>query len=597
MWYGPDGDVQSHKAFRNYQRSIKLLCAFVLPCFVADGAFKIWWFTSEGTQIPYFKIIYLSDVVECILQMCSWLYRTSIFFLVCILFRLICYPQILRLEDFAQVFEKEYDVASILVEHLKIRRTLRIISHRFRALIILSTLILVTASQFASLLVTLESCSDVNISTGGELAINRDILAAVDVCINANVGFEIAKFDKHLQIAWRSGCEASAMLSKSCNAAQHSALGELDPPDTNAEHAKILSKRSLQPMTAFVGLVVIRAKTNKVITQRVHPIFTPLAIVQNVKPGSTMKVFELCNPIYTDGVDLMGMCSPTRPSVTIKDILATVDVRVDGNAGIEIAKFGKLPGFPNIHRQRMCSRLEALANRLAVWLRSSGNSVQVLRPSATLCARPGSSTHHKRLACQDPPHGFVALHDRVRGASRDQGQHQQRIYWLQSMSGSMVMPEFRSQRSGSSLAFAILTGNDCAADLKHSQIAWRSGCEAAAILSKSFAPAQHSALGVVASPVTNGRHSMILPMASLHWMTAFVGLVVIIHTWVNGYPNTDLAKQGELPSSLHLNSHGWRSPFEALAEVLAVKARSGAQVQGLNSLAARSSDATSTQQE
>ncbi|KAK2992216.1 hypothetical protein RJ640_005703 [Escallonia rubra] len=179
----------SEKARHGYtqqlHRSIKLLCAFVLPCFVADSAYKIWWFTSGGTQIPYFKIIYLSDVFACTLLMCSWLYRTSIFFLVCVLFRLICYLQILRLEDFAQVFEKESDVASILVEHLKIRRTLRIISHRFRAFI-LSTLILVTASQFASLLVTLEYSSDVNISTGGELALcSVTLVTGLFICLRS----------------------------------------------------------------------------------------------------------------------------------------------------------------------------------------------------------------------------------------------------------------------------------------------------------------------------------------------------------------------------------------------------------------------------
>lgn len=153
------------------QRSLKLLSAFVLPCFLADCAYKIWWFASGGTQIPYFYNVYLSNTIVCILLLSSWLYRTSITFLVCVLFRLICYLQILRLEDYAKVFEEESDVASILIEHLKIRRNLRIISHRFRVFI-LCTLILVTASQFVSLLVTTEKSSNVNIFTAGELAVS-----------------------------------------------------------------------------------------------------------------------------------------------------------------------------------------------------------------------------------------------------------------------------------------------------------------------------------------------------------------------------------------------------------------------------------------
>ena len=152
------------------QKSMRLMCAFVLPCFVADFMYKIWWFTSGRNQIPYFINAYLSSTVACFLMLSSWLYRTSIFFLVCILFQVICHLQILRLEDFAQVFHKDSDVGLILLEHLAIRRTLRIISHRFRRFILL-TLILVMASQFASLLVTTKKGSDFNFFNGGELAV------------------------------------------------------------------------------------------------------------------------------------------------------------------------------------------------------------------------------------------------------------------------------------------------------------------------------------------------------------------------------------------------------------------------------------------
>ncbi|KAM7525262.1 hypothetical protein LguiA_015164 [Lonicera macranthoides] len=166
-------------------KSMKLLCAFVLPIFVADSIYKIWWFISGGNEIPYFYNMYLSHTIACLLQMCSWLYRTSTFFFVCVLFRLICYLQILRLEDFAQVFEKESDVGLILIEHLTIRRNLRIISHRFRGFI-LSTLILVTASQFVSLLVTTKPGSDINIFTGGVLALcSITLVTGLFICLRS----------------------------------------------------------------------------------------------------------------------------------------------------------------------------------------------------------------------------------------------------------------------------------------------------------------------------------------------------------------------------------------------------------------------------
>ncbi|GAB4826527.1 hypothetical protein Ancab_033422 [Ancistrocladus abbreviatus] len=167
------------------QRSMKILCIFVLPCFAVDAAYKIWWYVTGGSDIPYWGNIYVSHSISCIMELCSWLYRSSIFFLACVLYRVICYLQILRLDDFAQVFQVESDVASVLIEHLRIRRTLRIISHRFR-LFILWTLLLVTASLLASLLVTTKSNSDVNIYTAGELVLcSVTLVTGLCICLRS----------------------------------------------------------------------------------------------------------------------------------------------------------------------------------------------------------------------------------------------------------------------------------------------------------------------------------------------------------------------------------------------------------------------------
>lgn len=152
-----------------------LVSFFVVPCFVAESAYKIWWYASGGSQIPFLGNVYLSDTVACIMELWSWLYRTTIIFLVCVLFRLICSLQILRLQDFASVFQVDSDVASVLSEHFRIRKHLRIISHRYRSFI-LWVLILVTTSQFVSLLITTESSSDVNIYVSGELAVRLRFL-------------------------------------------------------------------------------------------------------------------------------------------------------------------------------------------------------------------------------------------------------------------------------------------------------------------------------------------------------------------------------------------------------------------------------------
>ncbi|GFQ00779.1 hypothetical protein PHJA_002221800 [Phtheirospermum japonicum] len=153
------------------QRSLKLLFIFVLPCLAAESTYKIWWYTSGGTRIPFLGNVVVSNTVACVLELCSWFYRTVVFFLVCVLFRLICCLQILRLQDFAQVFVVDSsDVESVLKEHLRIRRHLRIISHRFR-LFIMWALIFITASLFASLLMTTRAKADVDVFHTGELAV------------------------------------------------------------------------------------------------------------------------------------------------------------------------------------------------------------------------------------------------------------------------------------------------------------------------------------------------------------------------------------------------------------------------------------------
>ncbi|GAB4849681.1 hypothetical protein Ancab_004477 [Ancistrocladus abbreviatus] len=151
-------------------RSLKLCSIFVLPCFVADATYKIWWYSSGASHIPFLGNAILSDTIACLLELLAWLYRTTLFFLVCVLFRLICYLQILRLQDFAKVFQADSDVKSVLSGHLGIRWQLRIISHRFRVFILWS-LILITMSQFSALLMTTKAHADVNIFSAGELAL------------------------------------------------------------------------------------------------------------------------------------------------------------------------------------------------------------------------------------------------------------------------------------------------------------------------------------------------------------------------------------------------------------------------------------------
>ncbi|KAL6197686.1 hypothetical protein ACLB2K_033292 [Fragaria x ananassa] len=168
-----------------FHNSMKLLCFIVFPCFAAECVYKIWWYVSGATELPYYGNMYLSDTILCMLELCSWLYRTTIFFLVCVMFRLICRCQIIRLESFAQVFQKETEVETIMMEHNKIRKTVRVISHRFRMFILIS-LIMVTASQLASLVTVSRSTDHVNIFKAGELALcSISLITSLFICLRS----------------------------------------------------------------------------------------------------------------------------------------------------------------------------------------------------------------------------------------------------------------------------------------------------------------------------------------------------------------------------------------------------------------------------
>lgn len=165
-----DSESVRQEYTQQLSRSFKLLSVFVLPCFAAECAYKIWWYCSDSSHIPFVGNLYASDAIACILELSSWLYRTSVFFLPCVLFHLTCHLQILRLQNFAQVFQRDCEVELILKEHMRIRRHLYLISHRFRAFLIW-TLIIVTVSQFYSLLYTTKFHSDLNVFRAGELAL------------------------------------------------------------------------------------------------------------------------------------------------------------------------------------------------------------------------------------------------------------------------------------------------------------------------------------------------------------------------------------------------------------------------------------------
>ncbi|RCV06918.1 hypothetical protein SETIT_1G202300v2 [Setaria italica] len=169
-------------------RSFRVLACFVLPCALAEAAYKAYWYycaaaptTAAGPPLrsPWWA------AAACALEVASWVYRVALFFMVCVLFRVICYLQILRMVGFAREFGRFADVGTVLQHHRRIREQLRKISHRYRKFIVCS-LVLVSATQFAALLAATRPHSVVNLATAGELALSSiSLVAGLLVCLHS----------------------------------------------------------------------------------------------------------------------------------------------------------------------------------------------------------------------------------------------------------------------------------------------------------------------------------------------------------------------------------------------------------------------------
>ena len=107
----------------------------------------------------------------------SWVYRTGVFLLVCVLFRLTCELQILRLQGVNKLFETSNgsgsDAIVIFNEHLRIRKQLWVTSHRYRFFIIVC-LFIITVSQFVALLLVLTSKTDKNFFNSGDIVVRSN---------------------------------------------------------------------------------------------------------------------------------------------------------------------------------------------------------------------------------------------------------------------------------------------------------------------------------------------------------------------------------------------------------------------------------------
>ncbi|KAJ1269165.1 hypothetical protein BS78_07G189700 [Paspalum vaginatum] len=194
-----DGALRDDTAFvrrgyaRELDRAFRLLAALLLPSLCVEAAHKaVFFFCTVRVEPPVaspFLPLLLPPVpwraVALVATVVSWVYRTGVFLLVCVLFRLTCELQILRFEGIYHMFDVEAraTAAEIFAEHRRIRTQLFATSHRYRVFI-LCCLVTITVSQLGALVVALSSRAPKSFSNTGDLLVGSAVqLSGFFMCL------------------------------------------------------------------------------------------------------------------------------------------------------------------------------------------------------------------------------------------------------------------------------------------------------------------------------------------------------------------------------------------------------------------------------
>ncbi|KAJ4835887.1 hypothetical protein Tsubulata_030869 [Turnera subulata] len=156
---------------RDLDRGFRYLACILLPSFFVEIAHKIIFFSTVSVSFPGISPGIPLHSIMFALVLASWVYRTGIFLLVCVLFRLTCELQILRFEGLHKLFEGcESDAGVIFREHVRIKKQLSVTSHRYRFFIVAS-LVTITVSQMGALLLILAYETNKSFFNSGDLLI------------------------------------------------------------------------------------------------------------------------------------------------------------------------------------------------------------------------------------------------------------------------------------------------------------------------------------------------------------------------------------------------------------------------------------------
>lgn len=158
---------------RELDKAFRYLASMLLPSFLVELVHKSIFFSSAEVSFPFIKSSCAPlNFVMFLLVLLSWAYRTGVFLLVCVLFRLTCELLILRFRGLHKMFDKcgSDTIEDVCKEHVRIKKQLSATSHRYRFFIIAS-FVVISASQFVALLLVFASKSDKSFLNSGDLVV------------------------------------------------------------------------------------------------------------------------------------------------------------------------------------------------------------------------------------------------------------------------------------------------------------------------------------------------------------------------------------------------------------------------------------------
>ncbi|KAG4944009.1 hypothetical protein JHK82_048160 [Glycine max] len=228
---------------RELEKAFRYLTCIILPCLFVELAHKIIFFSAVKFSAPHISPGLPLNSIVFVLVLLSWLYRTGVFLLVCVLFRLTCELQKLRFEGVHKLFEGCGSEAGVIFkEHVRIRRQLWDTSHRYRFFII-GCVVTITISQLGALLLVLASKSDKTFFNSGDLVICSAVqLSGFFLCIlGATRITHRAQGIVAIATRWHMLVTEASSESKQCKARVSEGLAsDSDSDDSSNIHVSVI---------------------------------------------------------------------------------------------------------------------------------------------------------------------------------------------------------------------------------------------------------------------------------------------------------------------------------------------------------------------